>query len=153
MARASPESTRRAKEARFVITLDTGALIAIERRRDRMMRVLRAAEQTATPMVPAVVLAEWWRGRVAARMMTFLEGVTVEPVDEELARVAGEALAGDVRGATTIDALVMASAALRGGVVYTSDLDDLQQLGRHFPDVRVRLKRLTSGQTALSMGV
>jgi hypothetical protein len=39
--------------------------------------------------------------------------------------------------ATTIDALVMASAALRGGVVYTSDVDDLQRLGRYFPEVRV----------------
>jgi hypothetical protein len=33
---------------------------------------------------------------------------------------------------------VMASAALRGGgVVYTSDLDDLTRLSRHFPTVRV----------------
>jgi hypothetical protein len=32
----------------------------------------------------------------------------------------------------------MASAALRGGgVVHTSDLDDLMRLSRHFPTVRV----------------
>jgi hypothetical protein len=32
----------------------------------------------------------------------------------------------------------MASAALRGGgVVYTSDLDDLKRLQRHFPSVTV----------------
>jgi hypothetical protein len=32
----------------------------------------------------------------------------------------------------------MASAALRGGgVVYTSDVDDLKQLQRHFPTVLV----------------
>jgi predicted nucleic acid-binding protein len=121
----------------MMITFDTGALIAIERRRDRMLRVARAAEQTATPIVvPAVVLAEWWRGRPSARMTMLLEGVRIEAVDAVLARVAGEAMAA-VPAATAIDALVMASAALRGGVVYTSDVDDLERLGRHFPAVRV----------------
>jgi predicted nucleic acid-binding protein len=77
-----------------MITFDTGALIAIERRRDRMLRVLRAAEQTSTPIVvPAVVLAEWWRGDASKRMTMMLEGVTIEPVDAELARVAGAAIA------------------------------------------------------------
>ncbi len=120
-----------------MITFDTGALLAIERRRDRMLRVLRAAEQTSTPIVvPAVVLAEWWRGRPSARMTMLLEAMTIEPLGEQVARVAGEALAA-VAGATTIDALVMASAALRGGVVYTSDIGDLERLGRHFRSVRV----------------
>ena len=102
-----------------------------------MLRVLRAAEQTGTPIVvPAVVLAEWWRQRPSARMTLLLEAVTIEPVGDELARTAGEALAA-VEGATTIDALVMASAALRGGVVYTSDFGDLVRLRGHFPSVRV----------------
>jgi hypothetical protein len=39
---------------------------------------------------------------------------------EALAKSAGEALAA-VPGATVVDAIVMASAAARGGVVYTSD--------------------------------
>jgi hypothetical protein len=42
-----------------------------------------------------------------------------------------------VAEAITIDALVMASAALWGGVVYTADVNDLQRLGRYFPEVRV----------------
>lgn len=42
-----------------------------------------------------------------------------------------------MKGATTIDAIVMASAALRGGVIYTSGVDDLERLGRYFPEVRV----------------
>jgi predicted nucleic acid-binding protein len=120
-----------------VITLDTGALLAIERRRDRMLRVLRAAEQTSTPIfVPAVVLAEWWRGRPTARMRLLLDALSVEDVTPTLARAAGEAIAA-TPGATTIDALVMASAALRGGVVYTSDVGDLLRLVHHFPNVRV----------------
>jgi hypothetical protein len=42
-----------------------------------------------------------------------------------------------VRGATTVDAVVMASAASRGDVVYTTDVTDLQALSPHFPSVRV----------------
>lgn len=120
-----------------MITLDTGALIAIERRRQRMLRVLRAAEQTATPVVvPAGVLAEWWREPPTERMRTLLEAFTIESVDAERAKLAGRSMTA-VPEATTIDALVMASAALRGGVVYTSDVEDLQRLGSYFPEVRV----------------
>lgn len=120
-----------------MITFDTGALIALERRRDRMLRVVRAAEQTGTSIVvPSVVLAEWWRGRPSRQMALLLAGVTVEPVGEDLAAAAGEAMAA-IRDATTVDALVMASAARRGGVVYTSDVEDLGRLQRHFPSVRV----------------
>ena len=46
------------------ITLDTGALIALERRRQRMRTVyLRAIELGVQLTAPAVVIAEWWRGR------------------------------------------------------------------------------------------
>ena len=49
----------------------------------------------------------------------------------------GEALAA-VRGSSLADAAVMASAALRGGgVVYTSDPEDLGRLQVHFPTVRL----------------
>src|SRR4051794_32488737 len=49
----------------------------------------------------------------------------------------GEAL-GAVEGSTLADAVVMASAALRGGgIVYTSNLDDLKQLQRHIPTVLI----------------
>jgi hypothetical protein len=42
-----------------------------------------------------------------------------------------------VDGATTVDAIVMASAARRGDVVYTSDFGDLARLRAFFPSVRV----------------
>ena len=42
-----------------------------------------------------------------------------------------------VKSSRPIDAVVMASAALRGDVVYTSDVGDLEKLRRHFPGVRV----------------
>jgi hypothetical protein len=44
----------------------------------------------------------------------------------------------DTRARIAIDAMVMAFAAtVGGGVVYTSDVDDLTRLARHFPSVRV----------------
>jgi hypothetical protein len=88
------------------------------------------------PFVPAVVYAEWWRGKTDVRE-DILAAVVVEDMPPALCRAAGEALAA-VRGATLVDAVVMASAALRGGgIVYTADVDDLTRLQRHFPTVLV----------------
>jgi predicted nucleic acid-binding protein len=118
------------------LTFDTGALIALERRRHRMRRVIATAvRDQVTITVPAAVLVEWWRGRTDLAD-DIVASVDVEPMDEDLAKAAGEALAS-VPKATPIDALVMASAARRGDVVYTSDRDDLARLRRHFPGVRV----------------
>ena len=118
------------------LTFDTGALIALERRRPRMRAVLEHALVTDQPItVPADVVAEWWRGRTDVRD-AILESVDVEPLTTGLAKVAGEALAA-VQKATLVDAIVMASAASRGDIVYTSDVDDLERLRRHFPGVRV----------------
>ena len=118
------------------IMFDTGALIGLERRRLRMRQLLEhAVEHDQRITVPADVVGEWWRGRTDVRE-AILESVDVEPLSEELAKMAGEALLA-VRGATLVDAIVMASAALRGDVVYTSDVEDLQRLQKHFPNVRV----------------
>jgi hypothetical protein len=118
------------------VTLDTGALVALERRRPRMWKVLhRARALGVVPFVPADVVAEWWRGRSDVRE-DILASVVVEPLTERLARVAGECLAS-VRGSTTVDAIVMACAARRGDAVYTSDLVDLERLRAFFPAVRV----------------
>ena len=43
----------------------------------------------------------------------------------------------EIAEATTIDAIVMASAARRGDVVYTADVGDLTRLQAFFPAVRV----------------
>ena len=118
------------------LTLDTGALIALEQKRKRMKEVLAAARVLRRPItVPAVVVAEWWRGQ-RGPIARLLDGVIIEPLHERLARIAGEALAA-TRGSNAIDALVVASAAQRGDVVYTSDIDDLTRLASHFPEVRI----------------
>jgi predicted nucleic acid-binding protein len=118
------------------ITLDTGALIALERRRQRMREILERALARDQPLtVPADVVGEWWRGRTDLRD-GILASVDVEPLTEALAKLAGEALAV-VKGATLVDAIVMASAASRGDIVYSSDVEDLERLRGRFPGVRV----------------
>ncbi len=119
-----------------MITLDTGALIAIERRKQRALRIFKqAVEDDMLMVIPSVVVAEWWRARTDVRD-ALLRSALIEHTDDELVKIAGLAQAA-VRKATTVDALVMASAARRGGVVYTSDVDDLERLRAFFPAVRV----------------
>lgn len=117
-------------------TLDTGALIALERRRQRMWQVLdRAQAIGVVPIVPADVVAEWWRGRSDIREH-ILASVVIEPLTDRLARLAGESMA-KVAGATSVDAIVVASAAQRGDAIYTSDVADLERLRAFFPSVRI----------------
>ncbi len=121
-----------------MITFDTGALIAIERRERKMLALMTAAlEARARITVPSVVVGEWWRGQrgPAARI---LDAVQIEPLGGPLAKIAGEVLSV-VRGATLVDTIVVASAAKRGDLVLTSDVDDLSRIrDAAFPSVRIR---------------
>ena len=118
------------------LTFDTGMLISLERRKQRAWEVYRRArERHASVTIPAPVLGEWWRGRTELRQ-AIVDSVRVEPLTDAVAILAGEALAA-VMGVGTIDAFVMAVAALRGDVVYTGDVADLQKLCAFFPGVRV----------------
>lgn len=118
-------------------TFDTGMLIALERRKQSATEAFRAIVRRGfLPVVPAVVFVEWWRGRTDIREK-ILAALIVEDMPPLLCRAAGEAL-GAVKGVALADAVVMASAALRGGgVVYTTDVGDLTRLAQHFPTVRV----------------
>jgi hypothetical protein len=68
--------------------------------------------------------------------------VTLVPLPVRAAEAAGIAL-GKIggereRSRLAVDVMVMAFAATYGGaLVYTSDVDDLERIGRHFPEVRV----------------
>ncbi|HEX8791327.1 MAG TPA: hypothetical protein VF765_10295 [Polyangiaceae bacterium] len=117
-------------------TYDTGMLIALDRKRSRALAIHeRLFERAIRVTVPWVVVAEFWRGRTDRRD-AILRSVDIEAASIDLAKRAGEALAA-VSGATIVDAIVMASAAARGDVVYTSDFDDLTALQRRFPSVRL----------------
>jgi predicted nucleic acid-binding protein len=123
------------------LTFDTGALIGLERRRHAMRAVYATAvAHHVTITVPAAVVAEWWRAGVHEKERAMiLRSVRVEPLTDYVARLAGVAV-GLVRGAGTIDAIVMASASLRGDTVYSSDGADLARLQAavpHFSNVRL----------------
>jgi hypothetical protein len=121
----------------YGITLDTGALIAYERGAAAMRRRLMGAWQKGVVVtVPAVVLIEWWRAGFGRRHGELIAPMNIEPTTQRIAKAAGEALTNDT-SASVVDAAVMASAALRGDVVFTSDLGDLGRLQTHFPTVRL----------------
>ena len=117
------------------VTFDTGALIGLERRRHAIRKVFATAIEHGVPIVvPTVVIAEWWRRGAREKERTaILRAVRVEALGEDVARLAGIAV-GLVPGAGTIDAIVMASASLRGDTVYTSHPDDLARLRDRVPE-------------------
>jgi predicted nucleic acid-binding protein len=121
------------------LTLDTGALIALEKGRRRMVALVDAAHALGLSItIPAPVVVEWWRGQ-RGPVAHLLDAFTVEPLRESLARSAGVALAAlsGRPSPSPTDAVVMASAALRGDKVYTSDVEDLQRFRAIFPAVRI----------------
>jgi predicted nucleic acid-binding protein len=118
------------------ITFDTGALIALERRKERAMKVYtHAKDRGLLVATPNVTVAEWWRGRTDRREAV-MQGLLVEPVSDDVMKLAGVALA-KVRAATTIDAIVAAFAVQRTGVVYTGHVADFEALRGFFPALRV----------------
>jgi predicted nucleic acid-binding protein len=126
----------------IVATLDTGALIAMERRRERGKMLLQAVKQHRAELVAITpVIAEWWRGRSDVRDR-ILTAVTCVPFPRRAAESAGVAL-GTLRDKRTrsrlaVDMMVMAFAAEYGGaLVYTADVADLERLREFFPAVRV----------------
>ncbi len=123
------------------VTLDTGALIAIERQKPRGIMLLQACmERRMELLVPTVVHAEWWRGRtdLRERMKT---AAMIVPFPLKAAEAAGTVLgklSAPRRPGLAVDVMVMAFAAVcGGGTVFTTDVDDLQRIGAHFPTVRV----------------
>lgn len=115
---------------------DSGALVSAERGKERACRFFKLVRiGRARIVVPLPVVAEWWRGRTDARDEILAATQIVATV--EIMKAAGIALARmkDVHAKLTIDAIVMATAALLGAVVVTGDTDDFEQLSRHFSGV------------------
>ncbi|HEX5494812.1 MAG TPA: PIN domain-containing protein [Mycobacteriales bacterium] len=107
---------------------DTGALLAAERRKPRVAALhVEALRAGTVPVVPAVVLAQAWRGGSQPELSRFLRGCHIEPDTAEIARAAGVACA---RAGTSdvVDAIVVVTASARNAVVLTSDPDDLRKL-------------------------
>lgn len=113
------------------ITLDAGALIALDRGDKRMIALLdRALAQGCRFRVPSGVVGQAWRNsRVQVTLARFLRGTEVEIIalDEQLARACGE-LCGATDTSDIIDASVVILARSRRDPIVTSDPKDLHRL-------------------------
>lgn len=111
------------------LTLDAGALIAYERGDSRVRAILATAfARGVVPTVPAMALAEVWRGDTKdARLARLLKACAVEPVTESLARRTGK-LRREAPGAGTIDASIAVGVRRRRDAVATSDPGDMLRL-------------------------
>lgn len=113
------------------LVLDAGALSALPGQRARLQELQRRG--LWPPQVPSVVLAEALTGdhRRDFPVNRLLRACQVRPVDESYARRAAwlRTATGRAGGISTVDAVVAAAAdAAPGGIVLTSDPDDLRDL-------------------------
>ena len=119
------------------LTLDAGALMAAERNDRAFWAVFKEATlREVVPVIPAPALAQAWRGSRQARLAQVVNACWVEPLDEALAKQAGE-LCGRAGTADVIDAAVVAIAARRGAAVVTSDPKDARRLAAMVGSVEV----------------
>jgi predicted nucleic acid-binding protein len=123
------------------LILDSGAVIALSRRDVRARAVLAAAHEVgALVSIPSVVVAETVRGNArdapVNRLIAAIGDVVV--ADEAVGRVAG-GLLGRVASTSTVDAIVVATAACIGGAaIVTGDADDLRLLASGRPEVVIQ---------------
>jgi hypothetical protein len=121
----------RSRTRQASVTLDAGALIAIERGNGRMLALLqRVAARSGRFRVPAGVVGQVWRdGARQSVLARFLRAPQVEitPLDGDVARACGE-LCAAARTSDVIDASVVIAARQHPGTIVTSDVDDLRRL-------------------------
>jgi predicted nucleic acid-binding protein len=87
-------------------------------------------------VIPSAALAQAWRSHRQARLAQIVNSCVVDPLDELLAKTAGE-LCGTSKTRDIVDAAVVASAARRGDAILTSDSRDLGRLASHAPAVEI----------------
>lgn len=120
------------------VTLDTGALISLDRGSPRLLALLdRISERQRRVLIPAGVVAQAWRGPTQARLARLLRSrdVDVIALDEASARTVG-VLLGKTRTSDIVDAHVVVVARRARTPVITSDPDDLRKLD-HRLDIHV----------------
>jgi hypothetical protein len=118
------------------LTLDTGALIALERGDERIVALLdyALARPDAVIHVPAGVLAQAFRSPRQVRLARLLKHprTTVVPLDAAMAQVVGLLLSVR-RGEDVIDASVVVCARRYRQLVVTGDTRDLRRLDPKLP--------------------
>jgi predicted nucleic acid-binding protein len=113
------------------LSLDTGALIALERGDRNLRQLLRRALSAGVGVhVVCEVVAEAWRGgprqAVLARFLNLPE-VVFPVMDVAMARVVGDMCARSGHS-DVVDVHVVMDARMNGHTVVTSDPDDLRRV-------------------------
>lgn len=124
------------------VTYDSGALLAAERN-DRRMWALHAGFLAlgVTPVVPAPVLAQVWRGGGRqANIARVLAMTKVEAMTTDLAKAIG-ILAGRSGHYDVVDVAVVEGALRRGDSVVTADSEHLRAIADAV-GVRLRVERV-----------
>jgi hypothetical protein len=113
------------------LTLDAGALIALDRGSRRLIALFAEALQRGLSFrVPAGVVGQAWRdGSRQATLARFLasDEVRVVPLDDLLSRASGE-LCGNASTNDVIDASVVIVARQHRDAIVTGDGTDLRRL-------------------------
>ena len=121
----------RSQAAQASVTLDAGALIALDRGDQRMLALLQVLlAEKGRAHVPAGVVGQAWRAgarqAVLARFLRLPE-VEIESLDGDVARACGE-LCAATRTSDVIDASVVIVARRHGDAIITSDVADIRRL-------------------------
>ncbi len=124
------------------LTLDTGALIAAERRSEIFRATWQeAVRRHAVITIPAPVFAQAWRGN-NPMIDRLLPACMVEAFTEASARSIGRLLAA-AGTSDVVDAMVVLGASSRDDAILTSDPDDLARLAEALrPTRRLPIIRL-----------
>lgn len=132
------------------LVLDSEALSSLARPHGQRFAEIRAALEAARRlrrdvMVPAVVLAELYRGprlnQVVDACLSRETGLDVRETDRDFARLVGSVLAASkANSSALVDAHCVAAAVeAGGGVVITGDRHDLERLAAPYPHVHIAL--------------
>jgi hypothetical protein len=115
------------------LTLDAGALIAIERGDRRMIALIQTmGAKGGCFRIPAGVVGQVWRNperQVLLARFLRLRNVSVRHLDDQLARACG-VLCAAARTRDVIDASVVITAREHRDAIVTSDPDDIRRLDR-----------------------
>lgn len=120
------------------VTYDTGALVAAERN-DRRMWALHAGflAEEVSPVVPAPVLAQAWRGGARQTSLArLLPLCRIEELSERHAMAVG-VIAGKAGHDDIVDVAVVEGAARRHDAVVTADEQDIKRIASA---MRVKLR-------------
>jgi predicted nucleic acid-binding protein len=132
---------RAGRPATSGLTLDTGALLALDHPGKALLmqaRLEEARRRGGSICIPAGVVAQAWRGPTQARLARLIKSADVEiaALTLSIARTVG-AIGGRTGHADIVDVHVALCARERRHAVLTSDLEDLRHVDPALPLIRV----------------